>query len=235
LLSRCIRSLFQCKKDDRIYGDGVNLAARIESLADPGGICVSRGVHDQIRKNISHAFEYMGAHSVKNISEPVRVYRIVLSSGPKKPAKRGPIINMDKIKRPYTWLIALLVAALAGGGIYTWYLHRQSPTSVWGNALRLPEKPAIAVLPFANRSRDPEQDYFSDGVTNDIISALSRFRELLVIANNTVFTYKGKAVNIEQIGQELQVTYIVEGSVQKIADKIRINAQLIDAATGFHI
>lgn len=223
-------------KDNRIYGDGVNVAARIESLADPGGICISRGIYDQVKKNVSQAFEYMGEHSVKNISEPVRIYRILLSQGAEKKENRQPVFKSNSIQGPYALIIAILVVVLAGV-IFKFY-YRSSiieSTSEREKALTLPDKPSIAVLPFVNMSKDPEQEYFSDGVTNDIITALSKFKELFVIASNTVFTYKGKAVNIEHIGQELNVKYILEGSIQRIATKIRFNAQLIDTTTGFHI
>jgi adenylate cyclase len=223
-------------KGDRIYGDGVNLAARIENLAEPGGICVSRGVYDQVKKNVSKEFKYMGEHIVKNISEPVRIYRILLSPGSDKNTIKKPIIKSNRIMSPYALIFAILVVASAAA-IYKFYVS--TPTTVSksekAEAPTLRNKPSIAVLPFVNMSKDPDQEYFSDGVTNDIIAALSKFRELLVIASNTVFTYKGKAVNIERIGQELNVKYILEGSVQRIANKLRINAQLIDATTGFHI
>ena len=223
-------------KDDRIYGDGVNLAARIENLADPGGICVSRGIYDQVKKNVSQEFEYMGEHLVKNISEPVRIYRLLLSTGVEKKSIREPVIKSNRFRNPYVLIIAILVVAFAGV-IFKFYLStaKTDSTSAREKALTLPDKPSIAVLPFVNMSKDPEQEYFSDGVTKDIIAALSKFGELLVIASNTVFTYKGQAVNIERIGKELNVKYILEGSVQKVATKMRINAQLIDAATGFHI
>ena len=224
------------QKDDRIYGDGVNVAARIESLADPGGICISRGVFDQVKKNVTQEFEYMGEHSVKNISEPVRIYRLLLSPGAKKRSTKETVIKPSRFGTPYSLILAILVLALAGV-IYKFFPHPLTTETILegDKAVELSEKPSIAVLPFVNMSNDPEQEYFSDGVTSDIITALSKFGKLLVIASNTIFTYKGKAVNIERIGQELNVKYILEGSIQRITTKIRINAQLIDTATGFHI
>ena len=223
-------------KGDRIYGDGVNLAARIENLSDPGGICVSRGVYDQVKKNVSQDFEYMGEHLVKNFSEPVWIYRILLSPPSEKKSIKAPINKSNRTMSPYVLIIAILVVASVAAIFYFYgSLPKTMYTTEKVEALSLPNKPSIAVLPFVNMSKDPDQEYFSDGVTNDIIAALSKFRELFVIASNTVFTYKGKAVNIERIGQELNVKYILEGSVQRIAKKLRINAQLIDAKTGFHI
>jgi adenylate cyclase len=224
------------QKDDRIYGDGVNVAARIESLADPGGICISRGVFDQVKNNVTQEFEYMGEHSVKNISEPVRIYRIHLSPGAEEKPNKETVSKSNRFRTTYALVFAILVVAITGV-IYKFFPHL--PTTEYSlkedKVSALAEKPSIAVLPFVNMSNDPEQEYFSDGVTNDIITALSKFGKLLVIASNTIFTYKGKAVNIEHIGQELNVKYILEGSVQRITTKIRINAQLIDTATGFHI
>ncbi|MCP4298134.1 MAG: tetratricopeptide repeat protein [Proteobacteria bacterium] len=222
-------------RDDRIYGDGVNIAARIESFADPGGICISRGVYDQIKKKIRQGFDFLGEHTVKNISEPVRIYRMHIGPEPEK-----KIIEAKKSKstrkKSYAVIIAILVVTIA---TLIWIFYQLSPKtdppSAENMAFPLHDKPSIAVLPFTNMGKDPEQEYFSDGITNDIITAFSKFKELLVIASNTIFTYKGKAVNIELIGQELSVKYVLEGSVQKAGSKIRINAQLIDTATGFHI
>ncbi len=223
-------------KDGRIYGDSVNVAARIESLADPGGICISRGVYDQVKKKVSQGFEYLGEHSVKNISEPVRTYRILLAPDSEGKIIGESITKTTRIKMPYGAVIAILVVASAA---LIWMIYPRliatEPDSSENMAFSLPDKPSIAVLPFANMSEDPEQEYFSDGITNDIITALSKFGELLVIASNTIFTYKDKPVNIEHVGQELGVRYVLEGSVQKAGAKVRINAQLVDAVTGFHI
>jgi adenylate cyclase len=181
-----------------IYGDGVNVAARLEGLADPGGICVSGTVFDHVKGKVGLDFADLGEQKVKNIGQPVRVYRITLDSG----AEAGE-----------------------AAGTFT------------GNAagLELPDKPSIAVLPFTNMSGDPEQEYFSDGMTEDIITGLSAFRSLFVIARNSTFTYKGKAVVVTQVARELGVRYVMEGSVRKAGNRVRITAQLIDASNGHHV
>jgi len=173
---------------DDIYGDGVNIAARIEALADPGGVFVSNTVHDQVRDRLPFGFDDLGEQQVKNIARPVRVYRVR---------------DTDKS-----------ASALA-------------PT-----VLPLPDKPSIAVLPFANISGDPEQEYFADGMVEEIITALSRVRWLFVIARNSSFTYKGHAVGVNQIGRELGVRYVLEGSVRKAGNRVRITAQLVEAESG---
>jgi TolB-like protein len=174
--------------DDDIFGDGVNVAARLEALAEPGGICVSRAVHDQVRDKVDIAFEDRGKQQVKNILRPVHFYRI-------------PISENAPTKAP----------------------------------LPLPDNPSIAVLPFANMSGDPEQEYFADGMVEEIITALCRIRWLFVIARNSSFTYKGQAIDVKQVGQELGVRYLLEGSVRKTGQRVRITAQLIEAATGAHL
>ena len=175
---------------DDLYGDGVNIAARIEALADAGGVFVSNTVHDHVRDRLPFVFEDLGEQQVKNIARPVRVYRV------------------------------REVAA-------------KSPTAA--PALALPDKPSIAVLPFANMSGDPEQEYFVDGMVEEIITALSRIRWLFVIARNSSFSYKGQAVDVKQVGRELGVRYVLEGSVRKASGRVRITGQLIEAATGAHL
>ena len=178
---------------DDLYGDGVNIAARIEALADVGGVFVSNTVYDHVRDRLSFVFEDLGEQQVKNIARPVRVYRV-----------------RD-----------------AGIG--------KSRSAPGQSVLPLPDKPSIAVLPFQNLSGDPEQEYFADGMVEEIITALSRIRWLVVIARNSSFTYKGQAVDVKQVGRELGVRYVLEGSVRKAGDRIRISGQLIDAATGAHL
>src|SRR6516165_4384669 len=173
----------------RIYGDGINVAARLEGISDPGGICISSKVHDEINGRIDLAFQDIGELQLKNISRPVRVYRVCVDN-------TGP----------------------AGAP-----------------ALALPDKPSIAVLPFQNMSGDAEQEYFADGMVEEIITALSRFRELFVIARNSSFTYKGRAVDVKQVGRELGVRYVLEGSVRKAGNRVRISSQLVDTTTGAHI
>ena len=180
--------------DNDIFGDGVNIAARLESIAVPGGISISRAVHDQVRDRINVCFDDKGEIALKNIARPVQVFAI---SG----AKESKTTVSPKSKP----------------------------------ALALPDKPSIAVLPFTNMSGDPEQDYFADGMAEDIITALSHFKALFVIARNSSFTYKGRAVDVKQIGRELGVRYVLEGSVRKAANRVRITGQLVDTATGAHL
>ena len=186
---------------DDLYGDGVNIAARIEALADAGGVFVSNTVHDQVRDRLPFVFEDLGEQQVKNIARPVRVYR-VRDASPLR--RRSPRMRASAERR-------------AAG------------------RCRLPDKPSIAVLPFANMSGDPEQEYFADGMVEEIITALSRIRWLFVIARNSSFTYKGQAVDVKQVGRELGVRYVLEGSVRKAGNRVRITAQLIDALTGTHL
>jgi adenylate cyclase len=180
-----------------IFGDGVNVAARLQGLAEPGGICISRVVRDQVRDKLDCTFEDLGEQRVKNIIRPVRVYRIISSARPGP--SRLPLGALSKL------------------------------------SLALPDKPSIAVLPFQNMSGDPEQEYFADGMVEEIITALSRIRWLFVIARNSSFTYKGHAVDVKQVGHELGVRYVLEGSVRKAGQRVRIAAQLIDATTGAHL
>ena len=182
------------KADGTVYGDGVNIAARLQSLAEAGGITISDSVRMAVKGKVSAAFEDQGEQSVKNIPDPVHAYRVCSPSEAARPS-------------------------LAVGGI----------------DLSLPDKPSIAVLPFTNMSGDPEQEYFTDGITEDIITELSRFHSLFVIARNSSFSYKGKSPDIRQVGKELGVRYVLEGSIRKAANRIRVTGQLIDALTGNHI
>jgi adenylate cyclase len=178
--------------DNDIYGDGVNVAARLEALADPGGIMVSRTVHDQVRDKLSFGFEDMGEQTVKNIARPIGVHRVQISE--------------------------LAAPAVTKSGVVT-----------------SSSRPSIAVLPFVNMSGDPEQEYFADGIVEEIITALSHMRWLSVIARNSSFTYKGRNVDVKQVGRELGVRYVLEGSVRKAGNRVRITGQLIEAATQHHI
>jgi TolB-like protein/class 3 adenylate cyclase len=184
--------------DNDIFGDGVNIAARLEGIAEPGGICVSDDAQRQIRGKIDLALDDMGPQLLKNIAEPMRAWRLQIDkSTPLATPRRAPV----EIAQPLT----------------------------------LPDKPSIAVLPFQNMSGDPEQDYFADGMVEEIITALSRFKSLFVIARNSSFTYKGKSVDIKQVGRELGVRYVLEGSIRKAGQRVRITGQLIEAATGAHL
>jgi TolB-like protein len=178
-----------------IHGEGVNIAARLEALADPGGICLSQAAADQVRDKLDIALEDMGERELKNIARPVRMFRVRVDASANAEASRS--------------------AARA--------------------SLPLPDKPSIAVLPFQNMSGDPEQEYFVDGMVDDIITGLSRIKWLFVIARNSSFTYKGRAIDVKQVGRELGVRYVLEGSMRKLADRVRITGQLIDAASGAHV
>jgi adenylate cyclase len=186
-------------ENDDIFGDGVNIAARLESIADPGGICVSARVQEDAAGRLDLEFEDLGEQQLKNIARPIRAFRVI-----------GP-----RASRPQTTENAGETAAV--------------------QPLPLPDKPSIAVLPFENMSGDPEQEYFADGMVEDIITALSRNQWLFVIARNSSFTYKGRAVDVKQVGRELGVRYVLEGSVRRGGARVRITGQLIDAATGAHI
>ena len=217
---------------ERLYGDGVNIAARLEGLAEGGGICVSGTAYDQIEGKLPFAFEFSGEHTVKNIARPVRVYRLRLepgSSGKTSPRPAG----VDRRRRRLGRLAAavVIVMLLGAGGWASWrWLRPADP-----GGLALPDKPSVAVLPFANVSQDPTQEYFSDGVTEDLITGLSKMSGLFVIARNSVFTYKGKPVNVRQVGRDLGVRYVLEGGVQRAGARVRITAQLVDARSGYHI
>jgi adenylate cyclase len=225
------------QEGERIYGDGVNVAARMESLAEPGGICVSGSAYDQIENKVVFGCEYLGEQTVKNISTPIRVYRLKNDE-----TKNYCTIQNQNRKQSNRFLFAavLVILILIAGGFFTWEIYLNSykslkPASVKPNDYPLPDKPSIAVLPFDNMSGDPSQEYIGDGLTEEIITALSKTTKLFVIARNSSFTYKGKSVSIPTVGKELGVRYVLEGSIQKAKEKVRINAQLIDAITGRHM
>jgi adenylate cyclase len=180
------------EEGNRLYGDGVNIAARLEGLATPGGICISKTAFDQIETKLPLGYAYIGEQTVKNIDKPVGAYQVLMEP-------RIVIAGQEQKEQP------------------------------------MPKDPSIAVLPFANLSGDPEQEYFSDGLTEEIITALSKISKILVIARNSTFSYKGKAVKVQQVSKELGVRYVLEGSVRKAGDRVRIHAQLIDAPTGHHL
>jgi adenylate cyclase len=179
------------EEGDRIYGDGVNIAARLESLAEEGGICISGTAYDQVRNKFPFRYEYQGEQVVKNIREPIRVYKVLIKK------------DADEL--------------------------------ILGKELELPDKPSIAVLPFKNLSGDPGQEFFSDGFTEDITTTLAKIPRMFVISRESSFTFKGKSVQIQEIGRELGVRYVLEGSIQKFGDQIRITVQLIDATNGHHL
>jgi adenylate cyclase len=222
------------EEEDRIYGDGVNIAARLEGLAEAGGICISGTAFDQVKGKLSLGYKFIGKQTVKNIPDPIRAYKVLVA-----PEDAGKIIGEDKPKKLRWALIAAVILIVIAGTFAIWKFYFDPPrieiTSVDKKALPLPEKPSIAVLSFDNMSDDPEQEYFSDGISEDIITDLSKISRLIVIARNSSFAYKGKSVNVQQIGQDLKVRYLLEGSVRKAGDQVRINAQLIDASNGQHL
>jgi len=223
---------------DDIYGDGVNVAARLEGLADPGGICVARNVYNQVRDKLDLDFEDLGEVEAKNIARPIQVFRVVLDD--KAAALVTPVVGAPLDARHGRWpalAAGLTVSLLTIAGLVWWqpWSPKVEPTPVEKTALPLPDKPSIAVLPFDNMTGDPEQEYFVDGLTDDLITDLAKISGLLVIARNSVFTYKGRSVKVQQVAQELGVRYVLEGSVRRAGDKLRINAQLIDATSGHHL
>ena len=223
------------EKEDTIYGDGVNIAARLESLAEGGGICISGTAFDQVGKKLPLGYEFLGEQTVKNIEKPIRVYKVLVD-----PKAVGKVIGENRRLKMWHWtaIYALAVLMIVAGVRALWEFYVRpdvAPASIEKMAYPLPDKPSIAVLPFDNMSKDPEQDYFCDGITEEIITALAKVPDLFVIARNSTFTYKGKPVKIQQVAEDLGVRYVLEGSVRKSEDRMRITAQLIDAITGKHL
>ena len=216
------------EEKDRIYGDGVNIAARLEGLAEAGGICISGTAFDQVKGKLSLGYQFVGKQTVKNIPDPIRAYKVLI-----EPEHAGKVIGEDKPKKlplAAVYVAVALVLFIGGLTIWNFFLKPSVPSS---NAVS--DKPSIAVLPFDNMSNDPEQEFFSNGISDDLITDLSKVPNFLVISRNTSFAYKGKSLTIEQIAEELNVRYVLEGSVQKANNLVRINAQLIDASTGHHL
>jgi TolB-like protein/class 3 adenylate cyclase/cytochrome c-type biogenesis protein CcmH/NrfG len=228
------------EEDGRIYGDGVNIAARVESLADAGGICLSESAYQQVKNKLSLGIEFLGQHEVKNISEPVPVYRLVMEPGAAKtPTQSSKKTQPSSWKRWAVPAIPAIMVAVVAVALWQVYLRPKTaavdPASIERMAFPLPEKPSIAVLPFANLSGDPGQEYLADGISENIIAALAKIPEMFVIARNSTFSYKGKSPKVQQVAEELGVQHVLEGSVQRSGDRIRVTAQLIDALTGHHI
>jgi len=222
--------------EKRLYGDGVNIAARMEGLAEGGGICISGSAYEQVRNKLTLGYEYLGEHTVKNIEQPVKVYRVLM-----EPEAAGKVIGEER-PTPRRWrravIAAVVVVILVAGALAIWNFYLRppfEPASVEKMAFPLPEKPSIAVLPFVNMSGDPEQEYIADGITENIITALSKIPEMFVMARTSTFSYKDKPVKVKQVSEELGVRYVLEGSVQKEGDRVRITAQLIDALKGHHL
>ena len=223
------------KSDGSIYGDGVNVAARLEGLAEPGGICISGRVVEQVENKLEIGFADLGPQAVKNIKKPVNAYKVLLD-----PKDAGKTVSAYKAKAPgRLWLAAavtmLVVVAGVSGIMYYQARPAFEPASVGRMAYPLPDKPSIAVLPFENYSDDPKLGFLASGLTEDLTAALSRAPELFVIARNSASTYKGKPLDVKRVAEEQSVQYVLEGSVQKAGDKLRITAQLIDALNGRHL
>ena len=223
--------------DGNIYGDGVNIAARVESLAEAGGICISGRAYDQVLNKLGLEYENLGEHQVKNISTPIRVYRVLSIPG----AAAHRVVQAKKIlRKKWLWAGASTISILLiiVVGLYWKYFYLPTPTNIDPEnkmTFDLPKGPSIAVLPFDNMTGDPEQEFFCDGITETIISALSQTPKLFVIARNSTFAYKGKQINAQQIGHELNAAYVIEGSIQKSDERIRVTVQLIDTKSGNHL
>ena len=224
------------EEKETIYGDGVNIAARLEALADGGGVCISGTAFDQIGKKLPIGYEYLGEQTVKNIEKPVRAYKVLM-----QPEYAGKVIGEERPKpKHWRWAaiggVVVLVVVVAAFAIWTSYFRPAfEPASEERMSFPLPEEPSIAVLPFVNMGGDPRQDYLSDGISENLITALSKTPKMFVIASNSVFAYKGKPVSVKQVAEDLGVRYVLEGSVQRSEDRLRITAQLIDAIKGHHL
>jgi adenylate cyclase len=222
---------------NRIYGDGVNIAARIEGLADPGGVCISRNAYDHIKNKLKLGFEYIGEQAVKNIKDPVRVYQVLMD-----PEDAGRRIGEKKKRSKLKWFLAAtaifaILTVGISGALYWKYFYLPTPENIDPEnkmTFELPQGPSIAVLSLDNMTGDPEQEFLCDGITENIISSLSYIPNLFVIARNSTFTYKGKSITAQQVGRELGAQYLLEGSIQKSIDRIRITVQLIETSTGHH-
>jgi adenylate cyclase len=223
---------------EQILGDGVNIAARLESLSEAGGICISGTAFDHVRNKLDLGYEYLGEQTVKNIALPVRVYKVLM-----EPRAAGKVIGEKKAK-PRQWprvavglviVLIIIVAAVVVWKIYTPPTSKMEVASKEKMAFPLPDKPSIAVMPFVNMTGDPSQEFFCDGFSENLITDLSKLPQLFVIARESTFSYKGKAVKVNQVAEELGVQYVLEGSVQRAGGRVRVTAQLIDALKGHHL
>ena len=229
------------EEGERIFGDGVNIAARLEGIAEAGGICISGSAFEQIENKLPLHYDYLGEHEVKNITRPVRVYRALMDNGVVKEKGARPKAQGSR-RRILAFGLAGVLLIVAGVALWQFVLRPAPPArppvekaNPQKMAYALPDRPSIAVLPFVNMSDDPKQEFFSDGITEEIITALSKLPQFFVIARNSTFTYKGKAVKIKQVSEELGVQYVLEGSVRRDGDRLRITAQLIDGLSGKHL
>jgi TolB-like protein/class 3 adenylate cyclase/Tfp pilus assembly protein PilF len=226
------------EEEGRIYGDGVNIAARVETLAEGGGICISGTAYDQVVDKLGLEYEFLGEQEVKNIERPVRVYRVLSFPGAAAHRVVKAKESVERKWRKAALAIAAMVIVVAGAvAIWNFYFRPPSiePASEARMAFQLPDKPSIAVLPFVNMSGDQGQEYLSEGITENIITALSKCPELFVIARTSTSKYKGMPVEVRQVAEELGVRYVLEGSVQRSGDRIRMTAQLCDAIDGRHL
>jgi len=223
---------------EQILGDGVNIAARLESLSEAGGVCISGTAFDQVKNKLNLGYKYLGEQTVKNILEPVRVYQVLM-----EPEAAGKVIGEKKVK-PRQWqmaamgLVVVVIVVVAAIVIWKYYTPPTSKMEVASKekmAFPLPDKPSIAVMPFINMTGDPSQEFFCDGFSENLITDLSKLPQLFVIARESTFSYKGKAVKVKQVAEELGVQYVLEGSVQRAGGRVRVTAQLIDALKGHHL
>jgi len=228
------------EEESRIYGDGVNIAARLESLADPGGICVSKTAFDQIETKLPFGYEFLGEQTVKNITKPVGAYRVVLE--PRVTKKKIAGLKHGAGRKITVTGLAVGLVVVTGMTLWQFIFRPAAPPAPTVEkadpkqmALTLPENPSIAVLPFVNLSEDSKQQLLCDGITENIINALAKVPQLFVIARNSTFTYKGKTVAAKQVSEELGVRYVLEGSVQRSGEHVRITVQMVDALTGNHL
>ena len=230
------------EEESRIYGDGVNIAARLESLADPGGICVSKTAFDQIETKLPFGYEYLGEQAVKNIVKPVGAYKVLLEPRvtiSEKLGETGLAVKSKKTRKLAFACAAALLFAIGAAAVWQFAFHKAPPpeekVDLRKVAFPVPGKASIAVLPFQNMTGDPQQDYFSDGMAEQLITGLSQTPDIYVSARTSSFAYKGKSMTAQQIADQLGVSYLLEGSVQRDADRVRINVQLIDGRNGNHI
>ena len=225
------------EEEERIYGDGVNIAARVESMSQAGGICISGRAYDQVSNKLGLEYENLGEHQVKNISTPIRVYRVLSFPGA---AAHRVIQVKHAFKKKWLWAAAstIIILSIIFVGLYWKYFYLPARIEIESGSKMVSNSskgPSIAVLPFDNMSKDPDQEYFCDGITENISAVLSHIPQLMVIARNSTFAYKGKSINVQQIGHELGAQYMIEGSIQKSDDRVRITVQLIDTKSGHHM
>jgi len=224
--------------DNTVTGSGVVLAQRVEQLADPGGVCITAALHEALPKRMPFDLENMGEQVLKGFDDPVRVYRVELSANQSVPGPQNISKTETSTSKPRLLVATIVIALVVAGGAAYWFKTQEpkvEAASIESMAYPLPDKPSIAVLPFTNLSDDKQQEYFADGMTENLITDISKISGLFVIARNSSFSYKGQQVKIRQVAEDLGVRYVMEGSVQRAGDQVRVNAQLIDATTGGHL